>query len=81
MHNHLIVAGVPYVNSKREVRLGTLVSDMSSISGDVTASPVDQHIAMFAGEYPCDHEGRPLEHMRHNSGDQVLGPGLTVNHS
>lgn len=81
LHNHLIVAGVPYVNSKREVRLGTLVSDMSSISGDVTASPVDQHIAMFAGEYPCDHEGRPLEHMRHNSGDQVLGPGLTVNHS
>jgi hypothetical protein len=80
-HNHLVITGVPYVNSKGEVRLGTLVSDMSSISGDVTASPVAQHVAMWAGEHPCDSNGKPLEHMRHTSGDQVLGLGLTVNHS
>lgn len=81
LHGHLVISGVPYVNSKGEVRLGTLVSDMSSISGDVTASPVRQHVAMWAGEYPCDSNGKPLEHMRHVSNDQVLGPGLTANHS
>ena len=81
LHNHLVISGVPYVNSKGEVRLGTLVSDMSSISGDVTASPIQLHDAMWAGEYPCDSNGKPLEHMRHGSGDQQLGPGLTVNHS
>lgn len=81
LHNHLVISGVPYVNSKGEVRLGTLVSDMSSISGDMTASPIGQHVAMWAGEYPCDCSGKPLEHMRHSSGDQPLGPGLTVNHS
>jgi hypothetical protein len=81
LHNHLVISGVPYVNSKGEVRLGTLVSDMGSISGDVTASPIQLHVAMWAGEYPCDSNGRPLEHMRHGSGDQRLGPGLTVNHS
>jgi hypothetical protein len=81
LHNHIVISGVPYVNSKGEVRLGTLVSDMSSISGDVTASPVQQHVAMWAGEHPCDSSGKPLEHMRHTSNDQVLGPGLTANHS
>ena len=81
LHNHLVISGVPYVNSKGEVRLGTVVSDMSSISGDVTASPIQQHVAMWAGEYPCDSNGKPLEHMRHVTGDQPIGPGLTVNHS
>jgi hypothetical protein len=81
LHNHLVISGVPYVNAKGEVRLGSLVSDLSSISGDVTASPIAQHVAMWAGEYPCDSSGKPLEHMRLGSGDQLLGPGLTVNHS
>lgn len=81
LHNHLVITGVPYVNSKGEVRLGTLVSDMGSISGDVTASPVQPHIAMWAGEYPCDSGGKPLEKLRHGTGDKTLGPNLTVNHS
>lgn len=81
LHNHLVITGVPYVNSKAEVRLGTLVSDMGSISGDVTASPVQPHIAMWAGEYPCDSDGKPLEKLRHGSGDQMLGPNLMVDHS
>lgn len=80
-HGHLVITGVPYVNSKREIRLGTLVSDMSCISGDVTASPVTAHVAMWAGEYPCDSDGKPIEKFRHASTDQVLGPNLTVNHS
>lgn len=81
LHSHLVITGVPYVNSKGEVRLGTLVSDMGSISGDVTASPIQQHIAMWAGEYPCDSGGKPLEKLRHGSADQTLGSNLTVNHS
>ncbi len=81
LHNHLVITGVPYVNSKGEIRLGTLVSDMGSISGDVTASPVQPHTAMWAGEYPCDSSGKPLEKLRHTSADQALGPSLMVNHS
>ena len=81
LHNHLVVTGVPYVNSGGEIRLGTLVSDMGSITGDVTASPVQPHTAMWAGEYPCDSLGQPLEKLRHGSADQTLGPNLTVNHS
>lgn len=78
-YDHLVITSVPYVNSKREVRMGTLVSDLS-MAGDVTVVP-QNHVALFAGEYPCDSEGRPLEKLRHTTGDQVIGPGLVTNHS
>lgn len=81
LHGHLVISGVPYVNSQKELRLGTLVSDLSSISGDVTVSPIQQHVAMFAGEYPCDENGNSLEHLRNVSGDQRIGPSLLVNHT
>ena len=44
-HGHLVISGVPYVNIRKEIRLGTLVSDLSGISGDITVSPVPQHTA------------------------------------
>jgi tRNA A37 threonylcarbamoyladenosine dehydratase len=78
-YDHLVVTGVPYVNSKGEVRLGTLVSDLS-MAGDVTAKP-ENHVAMFAGEFPCDKDGRPLEKLHHGSGDTTIGNGLVTNHS
>jgi len=80
-YGHLVISGVPYVNSRKEIRLGTLISDMSSISGNVTASPIQQHVALWAGEHPCGENGVPLEHMRHSSNEQTLGPGLTANYS
>ncbi|WEK48178.1 MAG: ThiF family adenylyltransferase [Candidatus Andeanibacterium colombiense] len=78
-YDHLVVTGVPYLNSTGEVRLGTLVSDLS-MAGDVTAKP-ENHVAMFAGEFPCDKDGRPLEKLRHGSGDTTIGNGLVTNHS
>ena len=78
-HNHLVITGVPYVNARAEIRLGTLVSDLS-MSGDVTAKP-GNHVCMFAGDFPCDQHGRPLEKLRHGDADNSIGPGLVVNHS
>lgn len=78
-YDHLVVTGVPYVNSRGEIRLGTLISDMS-MAGDVTTTP-QNHVAMFCGEYPCDKHGKPLEKLRHTTGDNPIGPGLVVNHS
>ncbi|MBO9516465.1 MAG: ThiF family adenylyltransferase [Porphyrobacter sp.] len=78
-YDHLVVTGVPYLNSKGEIRLGTLVSDLS-MAGDVTAKP-ENHVAMFAGEFPCDKDGRPLEKLRHTSGDTTICAGLVTNHS
>ena len=78
-YGHLVVSGVPYVNQKKQIRLGTLVSDLS-MAGDVTTTPAN-HTALFAGEFPCDKNGRTLEKLRHTSGDNQIGPGLVVNHS
>jgi hypothetical protein len=74
----LLVKDVPYVNAKKEVKLGILVSELT-LAGDVTATP-STHVAMFAGEYPCDKDGSPLEKIRHGGGQQ-LADNLTVQYS
>ena len=47
---YLLVKDVPYVNAKKEVKLGVLVSDLAT-AGQGTATPGD-HTVYFAGEYP-----------------------------
>jgi ThiF family len=75
----LVVHDVPYVNSKREIAIGTLGSNLD-LAGDVTARPQD-HTAKFIGEYPCDNEGKTLEVLRQTSGVFDLGGGLVAQHS
>jgi hypothetical protein len=75
---YLLVKDVPYVNAKKEVKLGILVSELT-LAGDVTTTP-STHVAMFAGEYPCDKDGSQLEKIRHGGGQQ-LAENLTVHHS
>lgn len=76
---HLVIHNVPYVDSQREVKRGKLVVALT-LAGDVTAKP-STHVAMLAGEYPCDEHGRPLEKIRHSSTRMDLGDGLVVDHS
>ena len=59
----LVVRSVPYVNDKRQVRLGVLVSTLN-LSGDLTNRP-SPHTVTWAGDYPCDEHGKPLEKLRH----------------
>src|SRR5579883_2853206 len=77
--NHLVLRNVPYVNAKREVKRGLLVSTLN-LAGQVTAKP-DTHVALFAGEHPCDRHGRPLIKIVNGSSRQSLGDGLVVDHS
>jgi hypothetical protein len=79
LYNHVVLRGVPYVTSNCEVKRGTLVSELT-MAGDATARP-STHVMMFAGEYPCDKNGTPIEQIRHGSNQQVLGPDLIVDHS
>lgn len=75
----LIVRDVPFVNSKREVVIGTLASNLD-LAGDVTVRPQD-HTAKFIGEYPCDSAGVSLSILQHTSGSYALGDGLVAQHS
>jgi Dinucleotide-utilizing enzymes involved in molybdopterin and thiamine biosynthesis family 1 len=76
---HLVVDGIPYVNSEKEVKRGKLVSKIE-LEADVVVGPKD-HVIHFAGEYPCHADGSPLEKIRHNSGRNELAEDLVVDHS
>jgi hypothetical protein len=76
---YLLVRDVPYVNAAKQVQRGILVSTLT-MSGDRTGTP-DTHVAMLAGEYPCDADGREIDQIRHASGQQQLTENLTVDHS
>jgi len=76
---HLLVKHIPYVNGNREVKYGVLVSTLS-LAGDVTTTPSD-HVAMFAGEAPCDREGRVLQPILNSSNQRDLGDGIVTDHT
>lgn len=75
----LVVRNVPYVDKSREVRSGTLISSLT-LAGDQTRRP-DTHVVHFDGEFPCTADGRPIDQIRHQSGNTDLGNGLSAKHS
>lgn len=77
--NFLVMKDVPYVNSRKEIKLGKLVSELT-LSGDVTSRP-STHMAHFAGEHPCHKDGSEITQIKHGSGRNALGPDLVVDHS
>src|SRR5207237_6709151 len=76
---HLLVKNVPYVNSRREVAYGTLVSVLTQ-AGGVTTAPAD-HVAKFVGDHPCYADGTDLHKIKHSTQLETLDRGLVVHHS
>ena len=75
---HLVLHRIPYVTSERTVKYGQLVCPLT-IDGLETGPPPD-HTMYFAGEYPCDDQGAPIEALRNSSQRQELAQGLWVDH-
>lgn len=75
----LLVKGVSYVNSRKEVQRGTLVAKLV-LAGDKTARP-DDHVAYFAGEHPCNADGTEIAEIKHASGERTLAEGVVIQHS
>lgn len=78
-HNHLLVKGVPYLNAKKEVAIGTLVCKLD-VAGNQTAQPGD-HVAYFIGEYPCCEDGTEVTGMKNSSPPADVDTGLHVDHT
>jgi hypothetical protein len=76
---HLVVSDIPYVNAQKEVKRGVLVSELTMV-GNKTQQP-STHVIQFAGQYPCTHEGRPIEAIRNQSQRQEIAPGLFIDHA
>ncbi len=77
--NLLVMREVPYVDAQRQVRTGTLVSDLN-LAGDRTCKP-ENHVIHWDGDFPCEADGRPLQAISHQSANTDLGFGLTARHS
>ncbi len=76
---YLLVSHIPYVNSKKEIAYGTLVSKLD-LAGERTSQPTD-HVMYFIGDHPCKFDGSILKGIQHSSQTQTFNEGLTVNHS
>jgi hypothetical protein len=73
---YLLIRNVPYVDTERTVRTGTLISKLE-LSGDRTNKPTD-HVALWAGEHPCHADGSVIASIRHSSTRQDLGDGVVA---
>lgn len=76
---YLLVSHVPYVNSKKTVQYGTLVSTLALAGNEITKP--NTHVAHFIGEHPCHRDGSIMRQIQHHSGTTQLAEGLVVNHS
>jgi ThiF family len=75
----LLLREIPYVNSKCQVRTGTLISTLN-MAGDV-AQYAGDHVVSFNGEYPCNANGTAIDQISHQSFDMDLGDGVTARHT
>lgn len=71
---YLVLHRVLYVTSDRTVKYGQLVCPLTE------TGPPQDHTVYFAGEYPCDDDGAPIEALRNSSNRQELADGLWVDH-
>jgi len=75
----LLMRGVPYVNSQRQVKTGTLISSLT-MAGDETRPP-DTHVMHWDGEYPCNPDGSPIKEISHQTVVKDMGHGVKALHS
>jgi hypothetical protein len=76
---HALVSNVPYVNAQKEVKFGTLVSNLT-LNGNVTQKPSD-HVMQFIGEQPCNIDGTTIQQIVHTSGDRSIASSIVINRS
>lgn len=75
---HLIVKHLPYVNSKKEIKYGILVSELT-LAGNKTIRP-STHAVYFAGDYPCNKDGSEIVQIKNQSVSKTIVKDIVVNH-
>ena len=75
---HLLIQQVPYVNSVKKIKYGTIVSTLN-LSGGKTLKP-ETHVVYFQGEVPCKKNGQPLTSIINSSISRKLTTSIQVDH-
>lgn len=61
---HSVISNIPYVDSNKQIRFGTLVSDLT-LRGNITCRP-SSHVMYFLGVQPCNKDGSPIQQIMHS---------------
>ena len=77
LNGHLLIHSIPYVTSQATVAYGILITDLNGTIGEL--GPPKDHRVWFAGGFPCNSTGAPIEALRH-AGGQTLWNGFVVQH-
>lgn len=77
--SHILISGIPYFNTNREVDFGTLVSVLT-VAGDKAGTP-NNHVAHFIGEQPCNKDGSVITSLLHSQNTATLADGVVVDRS
>lgn len=77
---HLVVRDIPYVNGHGKVAYDGVLATTLHMNGETLNAP-DTHKMMFAGSFPSQRDGKPLEVLRHESADVRISDRLTLNHT
>lgn len=72
---YLVVSLVPYLNARREIGFGTLVSKMTLVSENRVGRP-DDHQIFWCGEQPCHLDGSPIIQLGGGPNQTDFGEGL-----
>jgi hypothetical protein len=75
--NHLIVEGIPAVNSKGEVVFGDLYAPLEIEANGRVRSPLANHQCWWIGsDPPCDHTGRVMDELIASPQPEDKGDGI-----
>lgn len=78
-HGHLLIHGIPYVNSQKNIAYGVLVTALD-LAGESTVKPQD-HVIHFIGEHPCDIEGNILKGIESPHNRRTLAENIEIDFS
>lgn len=76
----LLIHHVPYLNDKKELLFGTLVSTLTLSNNSTTKTP-DNHVIHFMGENPCGVDGGVISCIQHINMVNNLREGIQVHRS
>jgi len=74
VEGYLLVRNVPYVDSNKTLKLGTLISTLD-LAGDRTTKP-STHVAYWTGNHPCHADGSKITSIENGSPPKDLAKGV-----
>lgn len=77
---HLLVHHIPYLNAKREIKFGILVSPLTLIGNGKIGRP-DSHVIEFTGENPCNVDGTVISEIQHSNNPKRLNDKVQIDRS